>query len=77
MAKRNGSAAKPLTHNDDPILGICQVAKMFGRHRNTITGWIDDGLLPVVTMPGGTRGVRQSVVAKFLGVIQETHEASA
>lgn len=66
MAKPKSNAVKPRTDAEDPILPISAVAKMFGKHRNTVARWISDGLLKPQRLPVGI-GVRQSEVLKFLG----------
>ena len=54
------------THREDPLLTISDVADQIGRHRNTVSQWIKDGLLASVVDPTGLARIRKSVVNKLL-----------
>lgn len=59
-------AVDPPSHDDDPLLSPAEVARRMGRHPQTITNWLNDGLLEHTNEPGGRRRVRLSVVNRFL-----------
>ena len=65
--KRSSDTQRPLTHIEDPILSIREVAEQFGKSSQTVGRWIHDGLLRVIRLPSGMPGVRQSDVDAFLG----------
>lgn len=70
MAKRSEATAvaEPLTHQEDPILTICEVAKQLNRSPQTITRWCNDGLLIPLRRPDDKIfGIRKSEVNRFLG----------
>jgi excisionase family DNA binding protein len=47
------------------ILTIQECADRLKKHRNTISRWIRDGLLPAVVNPSGLVGVREEVLNSF------------
>ena len=51
----------------DPPLTLSEVARMCGKHPNTIKRWCIDGLLEAVRLPSGLLGVKRSQVMAFLG----------
>lgn len=59
----------PVSSEDDPILTMTECARRFGKTQQTVGRWIQEGLLECVKMPSGLRGVRQSAVNRFLGVV--------
>lgn len=56
-----------LTHTEDPLLSLSEVARRLGKSPQTIGRWCDDGLLQIQRMPNGLRSVRQSELRQFLG----------
>lgn len=65
MAKAT-AVAEPLTHQEDPLLGVCEIGRQLGKHHSTISDWCYQGLLKAVRMPNRTWAVRKSEVNKFL-----------
>jgi len=57
----------PPTHKDDPLLSPTDVGRQLGKSPQTISRWIQDGLLKAIPLPGGRVAVRKSEVNKFLG----------
>jgi predicted site-specific integrase-resolvase len=58
---------KAATHEEDPILSYCEVARRVGKHPTTVGRWVRDGLLTIIRMPSGMPGIRESQVHAFLG----------
>ena len=67
-ARHDQARQEPKTHKEDPILSAPDVARMIGKHQNTVRSWINDGLLEAIPFPGhkGRYGVRRSVVMRLL-----------
>lgn len=66
MGQMSQGNQNPPTHAEDPILTIGEVAEMLGKHRNTISRWISDGIIAAGKHPSGVAGIRQSQVEKML-----------
>ena len=54
------------THDEDPIIGVCEVGRQIGKDHSTVSRWCRDGLIAAVRLPGGRWGLRQSQINKFL-----------
>ncbi len=52
--------------DDSEMLTLADVGRQLGRSPQTISRWINDGLLSAVRLPSGLRVVRRSEVNKFL-----------
>jgi excisionase family DNA binding protein len=54
-----------VTHDEDPLLTMSEVARRIGRSPSTIQRWVRDGLLKPVRDPSGLSRIRQSTVDAF------------
>jgi predicted site-specific integrase-resolvase len=59
--------AQPLTHAEDPLLNLSEVARQVGKSPQTIGRWVQDGLLKAIRLPSGLMAVRKSEINAFLG----------
>lgn len=50
----------------EKLLTISQAAERLGVHPNTLRGWADKGLVPMVRMPNGYRRFRPSAIDREL-----------
>jgi excisionase family DNA binding protein len=66
MAKKKSKVEPLPSHEEDPLIGVTEVARQIGKHHQTVINWAQDGLIEAVRMPGGRWGFRQSVVNKLL-----------
>ena len=67
VATSQPESSDALSHEEDPLLNLSQVARLIGKHPSTVQRWARDGLLKVQRMPSNLPGVRRSEVNKFLG----------
>lgn len=51
-------------------LTISQAAELLGVHQNTLRGWADKGLVPVVKLPSGYRRFRPSDIERELAKME-------
>lgn len=52
--------------DDDPLLTVTEVARIFRVTPRTITGWCDKGWLPSFKTPGGRRRIPISEVMRYV-----------
>ena len=50
----------------EKLLTISQAAERLGVHQNTLRGWADRGLVPVVMLPSGYRRFRPSDIQRII-----------
>jgi excisionase family DNA binding protein len=50
------------------LISLAEAARLTGRHRNTVAGWVKDGKLAVVERSGRTALVRTAAV---LAIVEE------
>ncbi len=49
---------------DQKLLTISEAARQIGVHQNTLRGWADRGLVPVVKLPSGYRRFKPSDIER-------------
>lgn len=72
MSKSRTNAAieaPPVVETEAPLT-ISEAARALGKNRNTVAGWIRDGLMAYIRLPSGLPAIPRSEVTKILTILK-------
>ena len=69
-SRMNVATETPPAVETEAPLTISEAARALGKSRNTVAGWIRDGLMTYIRLPSGLLAIPRSEVTKILTILK-------